>query len=158
MSDWSIILITPDWGRALDIHAYQKLFQSVIIWGNGNGCPMQSPVVPYKNEWKSPLPSHSFLYGRTGDSPLTHGAFRQMWSDLISFRDPSIFNPLPQLCITRIWLRSLIWVECRQEFHTPPPQLRISVSSFMWQTHKTQITKQLEIKLQQLELPNAPTL
>ena len=120
MRDRSHFLITHDCGRALNIDACQKTKQSDNIWRNDNGPNKESPVLPYKNEWKSPLPSQSFLYGRTGDSPLTHGAFRQMWSDLISFRDPSIFNPLPQLCITRIWLRSLIWVECRQEFHTPP--------------------------------------
>ena len=121
MRDRSHFLITHDCGRALNIDACQKTKQSDNIWRNDNGPNKESPVLPYKNDWEGRGDFQSFLYGTTGDSPLTHGAFRQMWSDLISFRDPSIFNPLPQLCITRIWLRSLIIYELNAGKNSIPP-------------------------------------
>ena len=130
MRDRSHFLITHDCGRALNIDACQKTKQSDNIWRNDNGPNKESPVLPYKNEWKSPLPSQSFLYGRTGDSPLTHGAFHQMWSDFIFFRDPSIFRPLPQLWLTRIEPRSLMWVNSTRTGRSPPQEW-ISISGLI---------------------------
>ena len=127
MRDRSQIRVMHNWGRGLNIDGSRKEIKSLHIWRNAPCVSGESPVLPYKNDWEGRGDFHSFLYGRTGDSLFGPLSFRQMLSDCLVFWQASMFSALPQSCVIRKWLRSLIWVECQQEFRIPPSGTSLSI-------------------------------
>ena len=131
MKDRSHFLITHDCGGVMDIPAYQKALQSSIIWGNGMGLNKESPEFPYKKKLRQKRrPSSLFCMGRGEDSCLGPRHFLRWWRIEIIFGRrgyPALFP-------------NCAWVESRSGLSyelnvgknsIPPPQLRISVSSFI---------------------------
>ena len=135
MRDRSHFLIMHNWGRGLNIDGSREKMKSLHIWWNAPCVSGESPVLPYKNDWEGRGDFHSFLYGTTGDCMGRPLPFRQMLSDWIDFWQASMFSALPQSCVIRKWLRSLIWI-CTQKkwpiqhFWTSKPGQFVERNSF----------------------------